>query len=283
MTRDPSNDALARSAADEWDALVAVAVVGTDRHRVPPPGPGWDTWATAADPAVAVLDRAAAVVAARRSGVLPGPALPGVEPVADDPRPVCSPACATRLQRLLAGEHDLLLAEWFQRCEEVGARLPWVVLPGLLLRGRRSPGLDLVVRRLAGPRAAWLAGVMPELGVRAVPAPPAGRGGAVEPLRPPTHIADSPGAVAGICGAFVDRAVTWASAPQLRQLVAALDPEVLPGLIASLAAVSFDPGTERTRAELLALAEFRLAMLRELDACVRPLGPGGRGGATPAA
>jgi len=261
-------EVLARSAADEWDALVAVAVVGTDRHRVPPPLPGWDTWGAATDPAVAVLDRAAAVVAARRAGALPGEPLPGVEPAPDDPRRVCSPACTTRLQRLLAGEHDLLLPEWFERCEEVGVRLPWVVLPGLLLRGRRHPGLDAVVRRLAGPRAAWLAGVMPELGVRPVAAAPTGRGGAVEPLRPPTRIEDSPAAVAGICGAFADRAVSWASAPQLRQLVAALDPEALPGLIASLAAVTFDPGTERTRAELLGLAEFRLAMLRELDACV---------------
>jgi hypothetical protein len=263
-------DDLTASASAEWDALVAVAIVGTDRHRVPAPPPGWDTWATASDPAVAVLDRAAAVVAARRAGVVPGPPLAGVEPIAEDERPVCSPACTARLQRLLSGEHDLLLAEWFERCERVGVRLPWAVLPGLLLRGRRHPGLDLVVRRLAGPRAAWLAGVMPELGVRASPAVPAGRGGVAEPLRPPTRVEDSSTAVAGICGAFADRAVTWASAPQLRQLVAALDPAVLPGLIASLAATVFDPVTERARAELLGLAEFRQAMLRELDDCLTP-------------
>lgn len=270
-----ADEALAMSAAAEWDALVAVAIVGTDRHRPAPPQPGWDTWASSADQAVTVLDRAAAVVAARRAGVLPGPPLAGVEPAPDDPRPVCPPACTLRLQRMLAGEHDLLLAEWFERCEQVGARLPWVVLPGLLLRGRRNPALDLVVRRLAGPRAAWLAAVMPELGVRPVPAAPGGRGGsgpaaAVEPLRSPQRVDDSGAVVAGICGAFDERVVTWASAPQLRHLVAALDPEWLPRLIASLSAISFDPTTERTRAELLGFTEFRLAMLRELDATTAP-------------
>lgn len=260
------DEQLARSASEEWDALVAVAIVGTDRHRPPAPAPGWDTWARAADPAVGVLDRAAAVVAARRAGVLPAPPLPGPEPAPDDPRPVCPPACTLRLQRLLAGEHDLLLAEWFARCEEVGARLPWVVVPGLLLRGRRNPSLDVVVRRLAGPRATWLAAVVPELGVRAVPAT---TGNAPEPLRPPQRVDDSGAVVAGICGAFDERAVTWASAPQLRHLVAALDPEWLPRLIASLSAVAFDPTTERTRAELIGFAEFRLEMLSELDAATR--------------
>jgi hypothetical protein len=61
----------------------------------------------------------------------------------------------------LAGEHDLLLPEWFQRCEAAGAQLPWAALPALLLKGRRNPALDATVRRLAAGRASWLAEVVP--------------------------------------------------------------------------------------------------------------------------
>ena len=55
-------------AAHEWAGLVATAVVGTDRHALPPARAGWDVWGAGADPAVALLDRAAAVAAALRQG-----------------------------------------------------------------------------------------------------------------------------------------------------------------------------------------------------------------------
>ena len=44
-----------------------------------------------------------------------------------------------------------------------------------------------------------------------------------------------------LVGAFAERAVTWAVAPQLRQVVAALDPTWLPRLVAELSALAFDP------------------------------------------
>jgi hypothetical protein len=156
-----------------------------------------------------------------------------------------------------------LLPEWFARCERRGVQLPWIVLPLLLLRGRRQPELDAVVRRVAGERARWLADAVPELGVR--PDPPRAKVPA-EPLRPPPPTDDSAAVVAAIVGAFVERAVTWAAAPQLRLVVAALEPAWLPRLVAGLSSLPFDPPAERTRHEIIGLAEFRAEMIREFEA-----------------
>ena len=254
---------VAGSAAAEWAGLVATAVLGTDRRPLPPAEVGWDPWATDDDAAVELLDRAAAVVVAQRAGIRPGPPVAMPPPAPVDTRPPCPPACAMRLDRMLRGEHDLLLAEWFARCEERGFQLPWVVLPLLLLRGRRQPELDAVVRRLAGDRARWLADAVPELGVRADPRKPRTP---IEPLCPPPMIEDGAAIVSTIVGAFAERTVTWAAAPQLRHVVAALDPAWLARLVAELSSTAFDPPGERTRRELIALAEFRDEMVREFAA-----------------
>lgn len=254
---------LAASAIDEWSDLVATAVLGTDRRAAPPARPGWDAWAGATDPAVALLDRAAAVVVARRAGACPAPPPDVAVPRAPlDRRSPCPPACAARLARLLAGEHDELLPEWFERLATAGVQLPWALLPALLLRGRRHPRLDAVVRHLSMGRAAWLAEVVPELGVRtvaaAVPdtAPPF-----ASPLAPP----DSAAVVTAVVSVFHERAATWNTARELCLAVASIDPAWLPALVAQLSRLPFDPVVERTRREVLAAAEFRHAMLTEFD------------------
>ena len=76
---------------------------------------------------------------------------------------------------------------------------------------------------------------------------------------------DSSAAVTAIATAFAERAVTWAAAPQLRRIVAALDPAELAHLVAALGALPFEPRAERTRLELLSFTEFRLEMLRGFD------------------
>lgn len=254
---------LGASAAAEWTALVATAVLGTDRRLPPAPLPGWDAWASSDDPAVAVLDRAAAVVVARRAGACPQPPPEApLSPAPHDPRPSCPPPCALRLGRLLAGEHDLLLPEWFARCEAAGVQLPWASLPTLLLKARRHPEMDRVVRRIAGPRAAWLAEVVPELGVKSTAAPV---GPQSPPFASPAPPSDSAAMAATLVQVFMDGTATWAAAPQLRLVVAALDPARLPAVVVELSRLSFDPVTERTRADVLRLTEFRAGMLREWD------------------
>lgn len=270
-TANPSADLLAASATDEWADLVATAVLGTDRRPAPPPRPGWDTWSQASDPAVALLDRAAAVVVARRAGACPPPA-PEVDlprAPADD-RPPCPHAVATRLGRLLAGEHDELLPEWFQRCGEVGVQLPWAALPALLLRGRRHPRLDAAVRQLACGRASWLAEVLPELGVRVVQqAVP----DTAPPFAPPPRPADSGAVVTGILSVFHERLATWNTAREMCLAAASIDPVWLPTLCAELSRIGFDPTIERTRREVLGAAEFRHAMLLEFSAVEPPSTP----------
>lgn len=262
---------LGSSAAAEWSALVATALVGTDRRTPPHPQPGWDTWSSSDDPAVQLLDRAAAVVAARRAGVVPFEAPGAVVPVApSDRRPPCPDACARRLERILAGEHVLLVAEWLELLERRGWALPWEALPRLLLRGRRDPAVDRSVRRLARGRAEWLADLVPELGVSSRPSQtprPAQLESAVEV---PAVAADSRARAASIVAALVERRGSWTVVPQFEQLIVSLSPNDLASLCAALADLAFDVSTERTRTALLALAEFRLEMHREFDDGVEP-------------
>ena len=255
---------LAASATEEWAALVGAAVIGTDRRPTPEPLPGWDTWAHAGDPAVALLDRAAAVVVARRAGACPD-RVPAVDlPTAPaDLRPLCPASCAARLGRLLAGEHDVLLPEWFGLLAAAGVQLPWASLPALLLRGRRHPEFDATVRRLAGGRASWLAEVVPELGVKVAGAAPTPSS---PPFASPPPPPDSGAVVTSILNVFYDRLATWATAPEMRLAAASIDAAWLPSLVAELARIGFDPTVERTRREVLALAEFRHEMHREFGA-----------------
>lgn len=253
-------------AADEWAGLVRTAVLGVDRHAAPPPRPGWDRWAAASDPAVQVLDRAAAVTVARRAGALPAPAVLGQVPAAPpDRRRPCPADCRARLAHLLGGEHEILLAEWFALAEAHGLQLPWELLPRLLLRGRSRPELDHTVRRLAAGRDAWLATVMPSLGVRPRQAPST----PPSPLRPPSPPPDSRAVVAGIVGVIADGRATWATSADLVRSVTAIDGDTLDELVAGLADLECPPVSARVRIELASLAATRLAMLREFAA----LGP----------
>ena len=275
------------SAADEWSAIVATAVLGTDRRPPPVPGPGWDLWATSADPAVALLDRAGAVVVARRAGFTPTAVPDVVVPLpAPDHRPPCSAACAARLERLLGGEHEVLLGEWLDLIEQAGVQLPWGSLPTLLLRGRRRPDLDAVVRRLAGDRARWLAELVPELGVKPVASGPANTGpantgpantgpantgpantgpasSAAPTLVRAAPLPDPAATLVGLWQHILDGRATWASAPHWRTVVAALPPTELAEFLDRLDGSREHLASVRTRAELLSLAQFRLDMLRE--------------------
>jgi hypothetical protein len=123
-----------------------------------------DPVAAAQDPAVALLDRAALLTAARRAGRRPDDVEP--LPVCEaDARPEVSRPAAVRLARLL-GEYPGLLAEWLTAAAAAGLRPPPRHLPELLDRARRAgtadPGLMRLVAAAGGPRARWLAGLNPD-------------------------------------------------------------------------------------------------------------------------
>ena len=101
--------------ADAWAELTATALLGTDRRPLPPPpaGPAGQ-FGHGLDVAVALLDRAAAIQAARC------PVRCQSRPVRRSPlarrrraRPASRPA-ARRLGRILRGEHADLLEEWLR-------------------------------------------------------------------------------------------------------------------------------------------------------------------------
>lgn len=263
MTTSALSPITARSAHSEWHTLVHTAMLGTDRKPLPAASGGWDAWSSNSDPALALLDRAAAVVAARRAGAHPAPAPISASAAPIDPRPICTAAATQCLAQLLRGRHDLLLPEWLARCGDGGWQPPPSLLPALLLRGKRHPAFDQVIRQLAGTRAAWLIEVMPELGLRADPATvPMGTPAFVPPAQP----SDSGAVVSAIASAFSEGVAHWAAAPQLRFEVAAIAPSWLTALIASLNCVRFNAATERTRVDLIALAQFRVDMLSALAA-----------------
>ncbi len=204
-TPPPSSSAsLASSAADEWAHLVTAAVLGTDRRPLPVPPAGWDR-ERRGDAAVELLDRAAAVATARRAGIEPGPRPAMIAPVPVDTRPQCSSAASSILSRLLRGEHDIVLAEWFDRCAAAGVQPPAHLVPTLLLRGRRFAAFDAAVRRAVGPRAEWLAEAMPELRIAAAASTAAA---GADPFARPTQPVDSGAVVTAIVGAFIERAAT---------------------------------------------------------------------------
>lgn len=246
------------SIEQEWIALLRPAMLGTDRVGAPAVAIDWQPWAQAHDPAVQLLDRAAAVVAARRAGVMPNPALtPGPAAALDDRRR-CRPDAVDTLAAMLRGEHEVLLPEWFSLCESGSWQIPLHLLPTLLQRARRDNALDAMVRRMAGDRAAWLIDAMPELGVRSDSPPPAT---AIPPPYTSISIGDSHAVHAAIVSAFADGGAHWAAAAQFRQAIAALHPEVLPLLRSGLERLNFNRATERTRIELMTLVAFRTTML----------------------
>jgi hypothetical protein len=71
--------------------------------------------------------------------------------------------------------------------------------------------------------------------------------------------------VAAIAGAFADRTATWAAAPQLRLAIAAIEPRWIPALVLELNRAAFNPVTERTRVDLLGLAQARRELIMALQ------------------
>ena len=257
---------VAGSAAIEWAHLVTAAVLGTDRHPPQPAAPGWEPLTPAPDGAVELLNRAAAVATARRAGVRPAPTSLRIEPAPDDVRPMCSPAAARILQTLLGGEHAVLLPEWLARATAAGVKPPPHLVPTMLLRGRRNAAFDVAARKIIGPLAAWLAEAMPELGVKPSAATPAPGDVFAPPPAPP----DSAAIVTAIVEIFLDRSATWAAAPQLRLAVASIAEPWLPALVLELNRAPFHATTERTRVDLLALAQLRQAMVAALPVPEQP-------------
>jgi hypothetical protein len=140
-----------------WPELVAAALVGTDRRPV-----------AGDDPAVALLEEAAAWSAYRRAGRLATAGLPAPQPAPAESRTVVAPASGARLADLVSPEssvdrmlREVLLPELLQAVVDRELRVPPEVLPDLLDTGRAHPELRGLVMAAGGARAVWLAAQNP--------------------------------------------------------------------------------------------------------------------------
>ncbi|TDP89354.1 DUF5691 domain-containing protein [Labedaea rhizosphaerae] len=148
-----------------WDDLVATAMLGTARRPAPVdtlPGPIREHLDPTGDPAHDLLAAAALLGGYRKAGtraVTDSTPVPAAEP---DPRPVVRDAAATRLGRILNGDHADLLGEWLTAAAAAGYRPPPEHLPALADAARAKSALRPLVAAAAGTEAAWLGAIRPD-------------------------------------------------------------------------------------------------------------------------
>jgi hypothetical protein len=143
-----------------WPVLLSVALIGTDRHPLPP---------SQEDDAARVLDGAAAWGVVRRAGTRSVAEVPAAQPAPDEDRPVVVPASAGRLA-LIIGEggpfdsvtRTALLTEWLELADRHGQLVPPEFLPDLFELARFQAPLRPLVRAAGGARVEWLAKQNPD-------------------------------------------------------------------------------------------------------------------------
>jgi hypothetical protein len=242
----------------EWAAVVTTAVLGTERRPVPPPPDELVPWSTADDQAVALLDRAAALVAARRAGIRPLAPTPVLTPPDPDAHSPCPAAAATLLRSWLRGGRAELVTEWLERLVAGGHRLPAEHAPRLLRRAQGDPRAHRLAWAAAGPLAGWLAAALPDPALEPPPTTPS-------TPSPPTPATADPAAV---LAAFA-QGRAGAARSELRAMVMALPVEALRPLADALEALAGQPLTAGLRDELATLARERWRMAEAFAEAVR--------------
>lgn len=157
-----------------WSDLVATALVGTERHPLPPALAADLATALGADlpaapPELSVLTAAGVLTAYRRAGwIPPRHDDPAPDPAPSDDRPLAPAAASQLLELLLNGEvivpggAGFLAAEWLDRCASAERRLPERLLPHLLAAATGDRSLRAGTVAAGGPRLHWLASRNPD-------------------------------------------------------------------------------------------------------------------------
>lgn len=221
--------------------LIAAALVGASRAEFPDPGafpPALgDVLSTLAsrpfEERLLLLSGATALHYA--AGHLPDRAagtdwrLPAYRPEGE--RPVCSPAAAYFLERMLSQQDANLFPELLRLLANAGLRAPDALVPHILERGAKVPRLRPLLVPIIGERGRWLGAINP-----------AWRYAAVDPAEPKSQQA------------------AWEADPSgraaLATIIRAHDPPAARRLIES----TWRSEPEAVRRELLAVLESRLSM-----------------------
>ncbi len=157
--------------AAPWPQLVSAALIGTERSGDLALATDDTTELVAAGPVRdtehRLLATAGIVALRRRAGGRPRTDAADLPvPAPHDPRPALAGSPARLLQAVLS-EHRRVLGEYLGLVRASGRRLPEEWLPELM--GAVGQDLRDTVADLGGPRATWLAGVVPELRDSATP------------------------------------------------------------------------------------------------------------------
>lgn len=156
------------SAAETWDYLVKIALLGTEQQKptLPEAVEGFDTLLQQLDTADAektLLSSAGTFALARRAGYAPPKisTLPTPDS-AEQSLPRCPDLVGADLLYMLSGKHQDCLEVWFKGVAIRKWRVPEEALPLLLGLGNKNKNLRAGILPVLGERGRWLAAQNPE-------------------------------------------------------------------------------------------------------------------------
>lgn len=154
---------MALATDDPWQAIASAALLGTERQPVQlphVPGNLGNCLSRLRDrPNESALLSAVGLVSLhQRVGWLPeARSVAQVESCSSDDLPRCSPRAARCLQQMLEGQFPYLLSEWLENAAIARQRVPEMLLPSLLDKGRQQRELQATILSGLGQRGRWLA------------------------------------------------------------------------------------------------------------------------------
>lgn len=153
-----------------WQALVAAALIGTERQAFTNPGSMGvldsliDQVAKQSNEA-ALLTIAGTLALYHQAGWAPEVQNVSLSAACDrQDLPLCSARAAWFLQQMLQGQYAQLLPEWLATIAQVAQRVPEIYLPELLELGKRQKNLQSLILPVLGKRGQWLALQNPDWG-----------------------------------------------------------------------------------------------------------------------
>lgn len=146
------------------DPLITCSLLGSARMATLPaaPTPELQTiWQAiereTENPAAAILQALALTRALHFAGTQATLDAETIAVCPDESQPFISAGAVQAGRRMLDGEYQELMPEWFQQCIDTGAVVPHRLLPALLNHATRHPQLREATREICGQRGYWLA------------------------------------------------------------------------------------------------------------------------------
>jgi hypothetical protein len=162
---------MALATDNPWQTLASAALLGTERQPFQLPntsgnlgnclsqlGDPVGTRSAARSNESVLLSAVGIVTLHQRVGWLPeARSMAEVEPCSSEDLPRCSPRATRCLQQMLEGQFPHLLSEWLESAAIAEQRVPEMLLPSLLDKGRQQRELRPSVLPVLGQRGRWLA------------------------------------------------------------------------------------------------------------------------------